>query len=774
MLLKRSTKKKLNFFYISTSFLIASFVFLSTILTNVNFNARASATLPSITSVDPISSSLEGGVKMTINGSDIQSIYTKNLFINNTLEDKLDFDIRFTLDTAKLISQSKLRDNCGGLLVYDHKFELVPVILEKDCNTDKTVFWLRTNQLSKGLNKYTLAYNISAPDLANNYNGLTHQIIKDQALIIRTSSLEYLNAINDKTSNVETNANFAGDKFKLDSKASLKINPENNLTGFHFKDSYSYLEAKLSDIDFANTTAISLWSQDKSVSSTSNLWSISDSCFGKCEDSYRHNTQISPKGLRISFQQSDSGKNSIINSNFENIDSTSFLLTQFQSQDQYLMYINNAIENPNTATAKVQTKTDNILRIDTSDPNLYLHEFLLFDKKLSTFEIQQARNYLAQTYNMTEVFSFPTVSIVEDETVSSLIAINQKYWANYISDQQVQFFSPNLDFNDYTSVDLKVYNYDVFQGEIFFQVSDIFAYTKTTFNDTLYDFEDSMISDFGCQYQGTDLSCTLKTVSNLIESATVEVVIEESVINSCEMTLQSQSQSCIISGMNTKSNYQLQLRINDRLVYQGVDITYIEPNPVPVDQTNDSNQSSSNSDSPNQSTSPTIQSSSQSPSLQSLDNSEQNEPQSPTTNLPIDLELTPTTQLAIDTQTNIIKDLDCNLNTLGLDQKLSCNFVFANTDTTSTSVNLYFFVDDKLIDSNEYTVSQEFIDSIWDGLNISDRKAQKISFNTLNSPEGATSLELINVDSSNSLIGVNEPLLPSLPSQMLLSYPILS
>jgi hypothetical protein len=709
--------------------------------------------------VDPLVSALEGGTKMVISGSDIQPIYTKDLFINNNQDLSQDVDIRFELDTSRLIAQVKLRENCGGLQVYDKDFALVPIVLERGCNTDKTIFWLRANNLATGVNKFTLAYNIFAPDIPSNYTGLTNQLISDSRLSLRVSSAQMLETVSSQDG-LDTIRNFANPDIKITGKATLKKNPANQLTGLNFSGNASYLDSKLENKDFSEMTVVSLWSKGTSVSSA-NMWSMTDGCYYTCSDGYKYNTRLSSNGVKISLQEKINRKNSTVGSSNEKLNSSEFLLTQFQNQDQYLLYTNNSIEKPLTATTKVATNSSNNLRIGANNPNLYLHEFLVFDKPLTTFETQQIRNYLAQTYDLQNIFSFPQVSIEEDEEVSSLISINsQKQWAQYISDTQIQFFTPNFGFNDYTSVDLGIYNYDLFDGEAFFKVTNLFAYSKTANNLQSSDFDPTLISDVACKYELKNLSCDIKTLAKVDQIGFVQVVQNGTISSSCQIELGQGQRNCEIPNLDLADNSLINLIVGEETIYKGIQIARTNPNPTPQDQSISTEETQSTSQQSLESSEPSASSSSQESSI-NISQSSQTESQSslvssgspdPTQAPEV---ITQDPLAAVDTQQNVISSIKCNSDNIPLNSNFGCSISFEASETAQP-FKLYYFIDDVLASETEFAPSPEAREFIWDGLDISNVQASKISFNTLNDEKTATSLK-INV-TPTSLIGINEPL----------------
>ncbi|HID08700.1 TPA: DUF2341 domain-containing protein, partial [Candidatus Micrarchaeota archaeon] len=63
---------------------------------------------------------------------------------NPNSQDLTDFQVKITLDTAGLISQGKLRDNCADIRVADSSGDFLPYWLDADtCNTPSTEIWVK-------------------------------------------------------------------------------------------------------------------------------------------------------------------------------------------------------------------------------------------------------------------------------------------------------------------------------------------------------------------------------------------------------------------------------------------------------------------------------------------------------------------------------------------------------------------------------------------------------------------------------------------------------
>ncbi len=109
---------------------------------------------PSITDVDPFGGSTLGGTEVTITGDYfLAGDYMREITILNTEGAQTDYQVSFTLDTATLIGEGKMRgdagNECGDLRVYDtdQATELPYWIEPGTCNTASTIIWTKVPNL---------------------------------------------------------------------------------------------------------------------------------------------------------------------------------------------------------------------------------------------------------------------------------------------------------------------------------------------------------------------------------------------------------------------------------------------------------------------------------------------------------------------------------------------------------------------------------------------------------------------------------------------------
>ena len=117
-----------------------------------------------ITSVSPNSGAFTGGELITINGENFQNVsattYSQTATINNPSSQNLfDYQIPIILNTATLISQEKLKNDCSDLRFNDNYGELNYWLdVEKQCNKTNTTVWVKVPKLVIGNNQIKISY----------------------------------------------------------------------------------------------------------------------------------------------------------------------------------------------------------------------------------------------------------------------------------------------------------------------------------------------------------------------------------------------------------------------------------------------------------------------------------------------------------------------------------------------------------------------------------------------------------------------------------------
>jgi hypothetical protein len=79
------------------------------------------------------------------------SYYREVTITNNVAQDLTDYQVNFTLDTASLIAQGKMRSDCGDIRVtLSDGQTLLPYWNETACNTNNTKIWVRIPLIPAG------------------------------------------------------------------------------------------------------------------------------------------------------------------------------------------------------------------------------------------------------------------------------------------------------------------------------------------------------------------------------------------------------------------------------------------------------------------------------------------------------------------------------------------------------------------------------------------------------------------------------------------------
>jgi hypothetical protein len=110
--------------------------------TNINYSYVA----PTVTAVTPNAGPNSGGSQVTVAGTGFQSLGYGSIPLNisNTNSTALtDYQTKFTLDTATLISSGKMASDCANLRVKDAGNIDLPYWIESGCNTNTTVIWTK-------------------------------------------------------------------------------------------------------------------------------------------------------------------------------------------------------------------------------------------------------------------------------------------------------------------------------------------------------------------------------------------------------------------------------------------------------------------------------------------------------------------------------------------------------------------------------------------------------------------------------------------------------
>lgn len=132
------------------------------------------AAVPQISSVTPSQGSYLGGDTITITGNNFNDaetgLYRTPLTITNPGNVLTDFQISFELNTYDLISQGKMRSDCGDLRVFDtNSTDELAYWVEKGCGELKTKIWTKVPQINSGNTIIYLGY--GEPTRTNQSNG---------------------------------------------------------------------------------------------------------------------------------------------------------------------------------------------------------------------------------------------------------------------------------------------------------------------------------------------------------------------------------------------------------------------------------------------------------------------------------------------------------------------------------------------------------------------------------------------------------------------------
>jgi hypothetical protein len=95
---------------------------------------------PTLIGVNPLSGPTAGGTYVTLTGSGFPRFtFMRPVTISNPGADLIEYQIEMVLDTASLISEGKMRSDCGDLRVIDSdEYSTLPYIIAEGCNTART------------------------------------------------------------------------------------------------------------------------------------------------------------------------------------------------------------------------------------------------------------------------------------------------------------------------------------------------------------------------------------------------------------------------------------------------------------------------------------------------------------------------------------------------------------------------------------------------------------------------------------------------------------
>lgn len=127
---------------------------------------------PTLTSINPDSGQSIGNTSVSIVGTNFQGTgYSTPIVVTNSdASIQNDYQVRFTLDTASLITAGHMRSDCGDLRVKDVDGSSdIPYWLEFGCNTSSTVIWTKVPSLAVGSN--TIYTNYGNSSLTSQSNG---------------------------------------------------------------------------------------------------------------------------------------------------------------------------------------------------------------------------------------------------------------------------------------------------------------------------------------------------------------------------------------------------------------------------------------------------------------------------------------------------------------------------------------------------------------------------------------------------------------------------
>jgi Domain of unknown function (DUF2341)/Concanavalin A-like lectin/glucanases superfamily/Fibronectin type III domain/SdrD B-like domain/Calx-beta domain/IPT/TIG domain len=117
---------------------------------------------PVITSVSPASGPTAGGNEVTINGNYFSfgdgNNYKREITINSSDPSNIaNYQIALNIDTASLISQNKMRSDCGDIRFGDGQ-NVLSYWLDTGCNTTNTKVWVKIPNLASGANRIYFSY----------------------------------------------------------------------------------------------------------------------------------------------------------------------------------------------------------------------------------------------------------------------------------------------------------------------------------------------------------------------------------------------------------------------------------------------------------------------------------------------------------------------------------------------------------------------------------------------------------------------------------------
>ncbi len=130
-----------------------------------NFGKIAQASgSPTISSITPNYGSPSGGNLVTIAGTNFSDGDTQRIItITNPASTITNYEGNFTLDTASLITDGKLRGDCGDIRIKDADGNTdLNYWIDGQCNSTNTIIWFKKPSLAAGTNTVVLRYNSSS------------------------------------------------------------------------------------------------------------------------------------------------------------------------------------------------------------------------------------------------------------------------------------------------------------------------------------------------------------------------------------------------------------------------------------------------------------------------------------------------------------------------------------------------------------------------------------------------------------------------------------
>ncbi|MBC7472248.1 MAG: DUF2341 domain-containing protein, partial [candidate division SR1 bacterium] len=131
----------------------------NTLQNSIASQAQDIAFAPKISAVTPNTGATVGGYNITLTGINLDTRENLKITLNNPGSAITNYEDVSVIDTATLISQGKMRPDCGDLRVLDSASINAPYWIESGCNTTKTLVWYKLATLPAGLSDIFITFN---------------------------------------------------------------------------------------------------------------------------------------------------------------------------------------------------------------------------------------------------------------------------------------------------------------------------------------------------------------------------------------------------------------------------------------------------------------------------------------------------------------------------------------------------------------------------------------------------------------------------------------